>query len=141
MRLDLRNACDVQVQNRSDLANVLALPVVQIEHQPLWPRQLLQAFLNQLLQLRSFQQQGTPQGLYTTVPLHSDIPSLVSQVYQTTNASQLQSLFTSLYTDINKEAATIPVVSGPNYALSSKCVTGINLNGFGANFAFASKTC
>jgi ABC-type transport system substrate-binding protein len=90
---------------------------------------------------RSFQQQGTPQGLYTTVPLHSDIPSLVSQVYQTTNASQLQSLFTSLYTDINKEAATIPVVSGPNYALSSKCLTGINLNGFGANFAFASKTC
>jgi ABC-type transport system substrate-binding protein len=90
---------------------------------------------------RSFQQQGTPQGLYTTVPLHSDIPSLVSQVYQTTNASQLQSLFTSLYTDINKEAATIPVVSGPNYSLSSKCLTGINLNGFGANFAFASKTC
>jgi peptide/nickel transport system substrate-binding protein len=90
---------------------------------------------------RSFQQQGTPQGAYTTVPLHSDIPSLVSQVYQTTDASQLQSLFTSLYTDINKEAATIPVVSGPNYSISGHCVTGINLNGFGANFAFASKTC
>jgi ABC-type transport system substrate-binding protein len=90
---------------------------------------------------RSFQQQGTPQGLYTTVPLHSDIPGLVSQVYQTTDASQLQSLFTSLYTDINNEAATIPVVSGPNYSLSSKCVAGINLNGFGVNFAFASKTC
>jgi ABC-type transport system substrate-binding protein len=90
---------------------------------------------------RSFQQQGTPQGLYTTVPLHSDIPSLVSQVYQTTSASQLQSLFTSLYTDINKEAATIPVVSGPNYSLSGKCLAGVNLNGFGANFAFASKTC
>jgi peptide/nickel transport system substrate-binding protein len=90
---------------------------------------------------RSFQQAGTPQGLYTTVPLHSDIPGLVSQVYQTTDASQLQSLFTSLYTDINKEAATIPVVSGPNYSISGHCVTGINLNGFGANFAFASKTC
>ncbi len=90
---------------------------------------------------RSFQQQGTPQGLYTTVPLHSDIPSLVSQVYQTTDASQLQSLFTSLYTDINKEAATIPVVSGPNYSISNKCLTGVTLNGFGANFAFASKTC
>lgn len=90
---------------------------------------------------RSFQQAGTPQGLYTTVPLHSDIPGLVSQVYQTTDTSQLQSLFTSLYTDINKEAATIPVVSGPNYSISGHCVTGINLNGFGANFAFASKTC
>jgi ABC-type transport system substrate-binding protein len=90
---------------------------------------------------RSFQQQGTPQGAYTTVPLHSDIPSLVSQVYETTSASQLQTLFTSLYTDINKEAATIPAVSGPNYSISSKCVAGINLNGFGANFAFASKTC
>jgi peptide/nickel transport system substrate-binding protein len=90
---------------------------------------------------RSFQQQGTPQGAFTTVPLHSDIPGLVSQVYETTDTSQLQTLFTSLYTDINKEAATIPAVSGPNYSISSKCVTGINLNGFGANFAFASKTC
>jgi hypothetical protein len=33
------------------------------------------------------------------------------------------------------------VVSGPNYSISGHCVTGINLNGFGANFAFASKTC
>ena len=33
---------------------------------------------------RSFQQQGTPQGAYTTVPLHSDIPGLVSQLYETT---------------------------------------------------------
>jgi peptide/nickel transport system substrate-binding protein len=90
---------------------------------------------------RSFQQQGTPQGAFTTVPLHSDIPGLVSQVYETTATSQLQTLFTSLYTDINKEAATIPAVSGPNYSISSKCVTGINLNGFGANFSFASKTC
>jgi ABC-type transport system substrate-binding protein len=90
---------------------------------------------------RSFQQQGTPQGAYTTVPLHSNIPGLVSQVYETTDTSQLQTLFTSLYTDINQEAATIPAVSGPNYSISSKCVTGINLNGFGANFAFASKTC
>lgn len=90
---------------------------------------------------RSFQQQGTPQGAFTTVPLHSDIPGLVSQVYETTDTSQLQTLFTSLYTDINREAATIPAVSGPNYSISSKCVTGINLNGFGANFSFASKTC
>ncbi len=90
---------------------------------------------------RSFQQQGTPQGAYTTVPLHSAIPGIVSQLYQTTSPGQLKTLFTSLYTDINTEAATIPVVSGPNYSISSKCLTGVNLNGFGANFAFASKTC
>ena len=90
---------------------------------------------------RSFQQLGTPQGAFTTAPLHSAIPGIVTQLYETTDTSQLQSLFTSLYTDINKEAATIPVVSGPNYSISSKCLTGINLNGFGANFAFASKTC
>jgi peptide/nickel transport system substrate-binding protein len=90
---------------------------------------------------RSFQQLGTPQGAYTTAPLHSAIPGLVTQLYETTNTSQLNSLFTSLYTDINTEAATIPLVSGPNYSLSSKCLTGINLNGFGANYAFASKTC
>jgi peptide/nickel transport system substrate-binding protein len=90
---------------------------------------------------RSFQQAGTPQGLYTTVPLHSGIPALVSQLYQTTDPGQLKTLVASLYTDINKEAATIPVVSGSNYSISSHCLTGVNLNGFGANFAFASKTC
>jgi ABC-type transport system substrate-binding protein len=90
---------------------------------------------------RSFQQQGTPQAAYTTVPLHSTIPGLVSQLYGTTSTSQLQSLFTTLYSDINKEASTIPLVSGPNYSISSKCLTGVNLNGFGANLAFAAMTC
>jgi ABC-type transport system substrate-binding protein len=90
---------------------------------------------------RSFQQQGTPQGAYTTVPLHSAIPGIVSKLYETTDTSQLQSLFTTLYTDISQEATTIPLVSGPNYSISSKCLTGINLNGFGANFAFAAVTC
>lgn len=44
-------------------------------------------------------------------------------------------------TATSQSAALIPLVSGPNYSISNKCVSGVNLNGFGANFAYASKTC
>jgi peptide/nickel transport system substrate-binding protein len=89
---------------------------------------------------RSFQQEGNPQGSHV-VPAGSAIPGLVNDVYETTSTSQLQADFTKLFTVINQTATTIPLVSGPNYSISNKCLTGVNLNGFGANFAFASKTC
>jgi peptide/nickel transport system substrate-binding protein len=97
--------------------------------------------LNNPVFYRSFQQDGTPQASHIIDPLGSQIPDLVQQLSTTTNASTLQSVVNQMTTATNKSAALIPLVSGPNYSISNKCVTGINLNGFGANFTFASKTC
>jgi ABC-type transport system substrate-binding protein len=97
--------------------------------------------LNSPVFYRSFQQDGTPQASHIIDPLGAQIPDLVQQLSTTTDASTLQSVVNQMTTATNKSAALIPLVSGPNYSISNKCVTGVNLNGFGANFTFASKTC
>jgi peptide/nickel transport system substrate-binding protein len=90
---------------------------------------------------RSFEQDTTPQGSHTTVPLGDAVPNLVKQVYTTTDKAELQNLFQQLFGEINRESALIPLVSGPNYFVTSKCLTGADYTGFGAGYAFASKTC
>jgi ABC-type transport system substrate-binding protein len=97
--------------------------------------------LNSPLFYRSFQQAGTPQASHVIDPLGNQIPNLVTQLYATNDTSALQSTVNQLTAATNKSAALIPLVSGPNYQISNKCVAGINLNGFGANFSFASKAC
>ncbi|HEY6493655.1 MAG TPA: ABC transporter substrate-binding protein [Trebonia sp.] len=97
--------------------------------------------LNSPVFYRSFQQQGTPQASHIIDPLGSQIPDLVQQLSTTTSTSTLQSVVNQMTTATNKSAALIPLVSGPNYSISNKCVTGVDLNGFGANFTFASKSC
>jgi ABC-type transport system substrate-binding protein len=97
--------------------------------------------LNSPLFYRSFQQAGTPQASHIIDPLGAQIPDLVNDLYTTNDAATLQSTVNQLTTATNQTAAIIPLVSGPNYQISSKCLSGINLNGFGANFSFASKTC
>jgi peptide/nickel transport system substrate-binding protein len=97
--------------------------------------------LNSPLFYRSFQQAGTPQASHIIDPLGKQIPDLVQQLYTTDDTTALQNTVNQLTTATNQSAALIPLVSGPNYQISSKCVSGIDLNGFGANFSFASKTC
>jgi ABC-type transport system substrate-binding protein len=97
--------------------------------------------LNSPLFYRSFQQAGTPQASHIIDPLGNQIPDLVKDLYTTNDASTLQSTVNQLTTATNQSAALIPLVSGPNYSISSKCLTGIDLSGFGANFSFASRTC
>ena len=97
--------------------------------------------LNSPLFYRSFQQAGQPQASHVIDPLGNQIPSIVAKLYTTTDAATLQTLVNQMTTATNQSAALIPLVSGPNYSISNKCVTGIGLNGFGANFAYASKTC
>ena len=97
--------------------------------------------LNSPLFYRSFQQEGTPQASHIIDPLGTQIPDLVQQLSTTNDASALQNIVNQLTTATNQSAALIPLVSGPNYSISNKCLTGINLNGFGANFSFASRTC
>jgi peptide/nickel transport system substrate-binding protein len=97
--------------------------------------------LNSPLFYRSFQQSGTPQASHVVDPLGTQIPDLVKQLYTTDDGTTLQDTVNQLTTATNQSAAIIPLVSGPNYQISSKCVAGIDLNGFGANFSFAGKTC
>lgn len=97
--------------------------------------------LNSPLFYRSFQQAGTPQASHIIDPLGPQIPGLVKQLYTTNSPTALQSTVNQLTTATNQSAALIPLVSGPNYSISNKCLTGIDLNGFGANFSFASRTC
>jgi peptide/nickel transport system substrate-binding protein len=90
---------------------------------------------------RSFQQAGQPQASHVIDPLGNQIPDIVAQLYTTNDADTLQTLVNQMTTATSQSAALIPLVSGPNYSISNKCVTGVNLNGFGANFTYASKTC
>lgn len=97
--------------------------------------------LNSPLFYRSFQQAGQPQASHVIDPLGNQIPNLVAQLYTTTSPSALQGLVNQMTTATSQSAALIPLVSGPNYTVSSKCLSGIDLNGFGANYTYASKTC
>lgn len=97
--------------------------------------------LNSPLFYRSFQQANQPQASHVIDPLGKQIPDIVSQLYTTTDGTTLQGLVNQMTTATNQSAALIPLVSGPNYSISNKCVTGVKLNGFGANFAYAKKNC
>jgi peptide/nickel transport system substrate-binding protein len=90
---------------------------------------------------RSFDRKNTPQGSHTTIPLKSDIPAIVQSANGTTDKTELAGIYAHLWTEINKQAATIPLVSSSNYYFQNKCLAGIDLSGFGANFKYAKKTC
>jgi len=90
---------------------------------------------------RSFDRKNSPQGSHTTIPLKSDIPAIVQSANETSDEAQLAQIYPQLWNEINKQAATIPLVSSANHYFENKCLAGVDLSGFGANFKYAKKTC
>ena len=90
---------------------------------------------------RTFQVPNTPQGSFGFAKDHPEVPALIAKAATTRDPKELQQTWTDFFDQVNKLAVTIPVISAPNYYFQNKCLDGVNLDLFGANYRKAKLTC
>jgi peptide/nickel transport system substrate-binding protein len=89
---------------------------------------------------RTFQT-NTPQGKFAGGADNPDITTLITQASETSDTAKLNDLWSQIWTKINTQALTIPVVSGPIYYMQNSCLQNSQYFGSGATYRFAYLSC
>ena len=83
----------------------------------------------------------TAQGKYGFASAHPEIVDLVRSGTRTDDTKTLTQTWRSVWQKLNELAVVIPIMSGPNYMFSSKCLSGARFTSVGPEYKNARLTC
>jgi peptide/nickel transport system substrate-binding protein len=89
----------------------------------------------------SFLSPNTPQGKYNFAGNYPEIVKLVSDAASTADRDVLATTWRKIWSDINKAAVNIPIITGGPNLIANKCLEGFALNASSPTFKHARLTC